>query len=241
MYEELRSKVLEGLEAGQYEVAELAKVQAEGLKKQHEEVLCSDLKAGQEECLAKVSEEHEKEMVELEDTWRIKWSEFNAHASAMKAALGTRFQKEHTEVMAKLTEPKAPRWSKTLLEQRQVEQRLSRQERFVEAAAVKEKADTRQQEEQAEWTLKCERSVALAEEQLLSKQRLEYSGLEKRLESSRLEDEAAHRTERQRLQARCRNVKAQMLSQHRIAVTVVEKKPWAHTSFLALSERVAGA
>merc|ERR1712043_35931 len=123
------------------------------------------------------------------------------------------------------TEPRNPRWSSSLLEMRTKEKLLMKQKRYPEATEVKADADTTQEKEKHAWQVKREQKIKTLEEQFLQKQRLEMSGLVKRLASGREEMKQARQVEFNRLLRRYLNVTKQLESQQKVIMQRLDKFP----------------
>lgn len=213
---------------GLYEEAELAKVQISELKVQEEGRRCEELHSQQLATRLGVDEAHMNELHEFHDVWDRKVAEYEDHARKLQAMLAERHLREHEAYLDKLereVEPRAPRWSRHLLNLRRVQETLAKQKRYSEAAVKKGLADDMEASEQVLWKEKRDMKIQSLSDQFLTKQELEAKGLEKRIHSGREEQKHSRASELERLLLRYHNVKTQLQSQQRIVSQRVEKHP----------------
>lgn len=180
-------------------------------------------------------------MWEFEESWCSKWEEYDLQVRRLQEGQTKRFREEHADFILKAKlemEPRAPTWSKSLLEQRRREDSLYREERFLEAAALKAQLDVMQQKEHAEWQQKRTEKIAAAEHLFLARQRLEKLSLEKKIDSGREDYEKAKDADLQRLVTRYNAIKAQIESQYEVALgeSTIPKAPWEPGGALCMDE-----
>mmetsp|Transcript_43375 Transcript_43375/g.114225 ORF Transcript_43375/g.114225 Transcript_43375/m.114225 type:complete len:380 (-) Transcript_43375:447-1586(-) len=226
--EQLERKRAECEGHGLYEEAELAKVQISELKVQEEGRRCEELHSQQMATRLGVDEAHMNELHEFHDVWDRKVAEYEDHARKLQAMLAERHLREHEAYLDKLereVEPRAPRWSRHLLNLRRVQETLAKQKRYSEAAVKKGLADDMEASEQVLWKDKRDMKIQSLSDQFLTKQELEAKGLEKRIHSGREEQKHSRASELERLLLRYHNVKTQLQSQQRIVSQRVEKHP----------------
>merc|ERR1719145_451557 len=168
------------------------------------------------------------ELKEFNEIWDRKAAEFEAHAAGLQNTLAARHQQEHHEHLERLrrdTEPRTPRWSRDLLNLRQIQETLAKQKKYAEAGKTKQHAEQLEAKEHSMWKAKREARIAALEEQFMHKQQLEMGGLMKRIQSGREEQKQARKTELERLLQRYNNVKSQLESQQKIIQNRTEKYP----------------
>lgn len=211
---------------GKYEEADLANSRLEQLRSHEESRRREELHSQQLSERLGVEEAHMKELQEFNTMWDSKVAEFEAHAANLQSTLSLRHQEEHKAFLDKAqreTAPRAPRWSKELLNLRKIQESLAKQKNYSEAAKVKAQNDQIQAKETAAWKAKRDTKVASLDDQFIHKQSLEMGGLLKRIHSGREEQKHARKTELERLQQRYHNVKTQMESQQTIIRQRAEK------------------
>merc|ERR1719359_2633932 len=153
---------------GKYDEAELAKVRLGQLRAHEENRRREELRSQQLAERLGVEEAHMKELQEFNEIWDKKVAEFEAHAANLQATLSQRHQEEHRDFLDKArraTAPRAPRWSKELLNLRKIQESLAKQKNYSEAAKTKQHADSIEAKENSTWKAKREAKVASLDEQ----------------------------------------------------------------------------
>lgn len=223
---------------GKYEEAELAKTRLEQLREHEENRRREELRSQQLAERLGVEEAHMKELQEFNEIWDRKVAEFEAHAANLQSTLAARHKAEHAATLEKIrkdTEPRTPRWSRDLLNLRKIQETLAKMKKYTEAAKTKAQADQVEAKEHALWKEKREGKIRGLEDQFLNKQRLEFDGLLKRIQSGREEQKQARKSELERLLQRYHNVKTQLESQQKIIQQRVDKYPLAAPMALSAS------
>merc|ERR1719324_773145 len=90
--------------------------------------------------------------------------------------LAERHAQEHATAVEKLREetlPRAPHWSRTLLEKRKVQGLLAKQKRYAEARRTANDVERLEVREYEAWFQRREAKIAAGEEKFLMKQKLE--------------------------------------------------------------------
>merc|ERR1719171_3382046 len=228
--EVLEKHRLECEKQGKYEEAELAKTRLTQLRQHEENRRREELRSQQLAERLGVEEAHMKELQEFNEIWDRKVAEFEAHAANLQSTLAARHKQEcdaNSQKIRRETEPRTPRWSRDLLNLRQIQETLAKQKKYAEAGKTKVHADQLEAKEHAMWKAKREARMAALEEQFLHKQQLEMGGLLKRIQSGREEQKQARKGELERLLQRYHNVKTQLESQQKIIQQRVDKYPMA--------------
>lgn len=212
-------------EEGQYLEAEELKIELQRAKFEQQRERCDDFRDSQQAFLETLRVAHHQELREFETTWCATKAQFEEHALQMVRALDARLEQEREDFRAKLQseEPRAPHYSRTVLEKRAIEERLRKQARYVEAASYKAEADALQKRELAEWQRKVNERMADAEEHFLAKQLLERSGLETRLQQILKEQTAREQAELHRMTTRFENLMSQLRTQQNIVASSMER------------------
>jgi len=213
---------------GKYEEAETAKTRLDQLRAHEENRRREELRSQQLAERLGIEEAHMKELQEFNEIWDGKFAEFEAHAASLQSTLATRHMEEHQAYLEKLrrdTEPRTPRWSRELLNQRKIQETQARMKQYAEAGKTKAQADQVEAKEHALWKSRRDGKIATLENQFLKKQQLEMDGLLKRIQSGREEQKQARKSELERLLQRYHNVKTQTESQQKIIQQRVDKYP----------------
>lgn len=166
-----------------------------------------------------VEEAHMQELQEFNEVWDGKDEEFEAHVIGLQQTLMQRHAQTLDAYRAKIekeTEPRQPKWSKEHINLKAMQDKLAKQKSYVEAAKVKEELDKLESKEYAMWKAKRDAKLAFQEEQFMTKQQMEMTGLISRIEANRNEHKLSRKKELERLLQRYHNVKKQMESQQKI-------------------------
>lgn len=228
---DLQKKTEECVSKGRYDEAEQVVLQAVKMREEEERTLYYNLLAWQDAYVEAMDSAHNAEIQHFEQAWSVSLKQYDQQAEDLREQQETRMRREYVEFKSKLIvemEPRTPRWSKTLLETRMIELRLTKQERFTEAAMMKATADSMQQREEDEWLQRRDERIQAAEDLFLSRQRMERNGLRKRVATGRCEFETARSNELRIITSRYQNTKAQVQSQQKITATFAERNPLVH-------------
>eukprot|EP00930_Biecheleria_cincta_P002397 TRINITY_DN103403_c0_g1_i1.p1 TRINITY_DN103403_c0_g1~~TRINITY_DN103403_c0_g1_i1.p1 ORF type:complete len:297 (-),score=65.50 TRINITY_DN103403_c0_g1_i1:119-949(-) len=212
---------------GKYEEAEATKQKLEQIQDQIEHKHREDMKSRQLSERLGVEEAHMKELQEFNLHWDGKVAEFETHAAGLQSQLQQRHAAEFNDAREKFhleTEPRTPRWSRELLNNRKIQDTLAKMKKYAEAAQTKKHADAIEARETEAWRQKRDAKIRGLEEQFLHKQALEMRGLTKRIVSGREEQKQARKLELERLLRRYHNVKSQLESQQKIAAWRYERQ-----------------
>lgn len=231
-YDDLILRHEELTRSGKYLQAEEVWVEAQAVKWDSEKMLCIAFKSEQRAHVKDLREVHRKQLQEFNQAWDTRVSEYRAHAASLRAALEERWRKEGQEVVAKLhaeRELRAPHWSKFYLERRRVEERLLRQRRFDEAAAVKAEADAMQETELAEFHQRREAKIQQLATSHQEWQLRQRQCFEKRVESTLENLERTRKREMGVLVSRIRNVISKVQQTQKIHATTVLANPRLHS------------
>lgn len=204
---------------GSYEEAENVKIRILQLREDLENRRRKELRDQQLAERLGVEEAHMKELQEFNEVWDRKVAEFEAHAASLQSQLDARHKNDLAAYMEKIrveTEPRAPRWSRDLLNLRKIQDTQAKIKKYSEAAKTKAQADQMEAKEQAMWKTKRDGKIQALEEQFKHKQDLEMGGLVKRIQSGREEQRQCRKSELERLLQRYHNVKTQLESHQKI-------------------------
>lgn len=191
-----------------------AKLQSREKARQHEEYQSRQIA----ERLG-VEEAHMQELQEFNEVWDGKDEEFEAHVVGLQETLMQRHAQTLDAYRAKIekeTDPRQPKWSREHINLKTMCDKLAKQKSYVEAAKVKEELDKLESKEYAMWKAKRDAKLAFLEEQFMTKQQMEMTGLISRIEANRNEHKLSRKKELERLLQRYHNVKKQMESQQKI-------------------------
>lgn len=204
---------------GSYEEAENVKLRVQQLREDLENRRRKELRDQQLAERLGVEEAHMKELQEFNEVWDRKVAEFEAHAASLQSQLDARHKNDLAAYMEKVraeTEPRAPRWSRDLLNLRKIQDTQAKIKKYSEASKTKLQADQLEAKEEAVWKAKRDTKIQALEEQFKRKQELEMGGLVKRIQSGREEQRQCRKSELERLLQRYHNVKTQLESQQKI-------------------------
>jgi len=205
--------------SGDFREAELVRVRLDKLRIQEEARQHEEFQSRQIAERLGVEEAHMQELQEFNEVWDSKDAEFDSHVILLQETLAERHMQSagaYRDKIEKETEPRIPKWSKELLNLQRTRDTLGKQKNYVEAAKVKEDTDKLERKEHGAWKTARDTKLARLEEQFLTKQHMEMSGLIARIEANRSEHKLAKKRELQRLLQRYHNVKSQMESQQKI-------------------------
>jgi len=205
---------------GRYEEADTAAARIWQIKQTEEHQRRKELESQQMAERIGIEGLHAKELEEFNEAWESKCSEFEAHAGQLQQCLADRHRADHQAYLEKMwvdTEPRAPRWSRELLNTRKIQETLVKLKKYAEAADTKSRADELEDKERNMWKAKRDMKVQALEEQFLHKQHLEMKGLLKRIQSSRDEYQAARKAELEQTLQRHLNMTVQLESRHKVA------------------------
>merc|ERR1719174_197903 len=165
----------------------------------------------------------------------LKVLDFENHAERLQVQLAERHQKEHDEYAEKLRAemlPRTPRYSRAVLDKRQVMAALVKQKRYPEAQKVRSEIESLEAKEHDQWYKARETKIVAAEDKYVQKQGLEMQGLLKRIQSGREEQRKGRKTELDRLLQRYANVKGSIETQQALVRQRADKYPqeWLHAS-----------
>lgn len=195
------------------------KAQMQALRVQKEEALLGESRPKQLLFLRAMDDSHARELEDFEATWARQAAARAEHAALLRHGLEGKHRADYGKQMERLmveTEPRAPRWSRDLLQLRKQQERMAEQTRHDEAAAVKAAADVVEAKEREAWLAARAAKIAVGVSRMLEKQHTEKAGLESRIEASRQEHEQQKIAERRRLVKRCQSVKAQACAKYNI-------------------------
>lgn len=214
---------------GKYDEADLAKRRLEQLRTQEENRRKEEMMSEQLSERLGVEEAHMKELQEFNEIWDNKVSEFEIHAANLQSTLAERHNQERVAFLEKAQldlQPRAPRWSRELLNLRKIQETQAKQKDYSAASHTKEIGDQMAARERQAWKAKRDSRLHALDKQFCHKQKLEMGGLAKRIQSGREEQKQARKTELERLLQRYHNVKTQLESQQ-----ALEKQRAAKYSF----------
>jgi len=213
-------------ESGRYEEAELARDRLAELRTQEEQRRRAELRSEQLGERLDVEEAHMKELQEFNAAWDAKFAEFEDHAQKLQEMLAERHAQDHAMVVEKLREetlPRAPHWSRALLEKRKVQQLLAKQKRYAEARSVSNDVERLEVREYEAWFQRRELKITAGEEKFIAKQKLEMEGLRKRIQSGREEQRQSRKDELMKTLRRYQNAKQAIETQQSLIRIKVEK------------------
>lgn len=207
------------IKAGRYEEAEEAQTRMHQLRELQSSRQQETLQAQHLAERISVEEIHLRELNEFNGFWDKKTVELEQRSQAMKTSLEEKHEQERAQYVEKLRRDlssKQPHFSCETLKARKLEEALVKVKKFAEAGKAKLQADQMEAKEIEEFESKRELKLAALEEKFVQKQRLEMTGLAKRLETWKAEQILARKAEFRQLVQRGHNMKKQLENQHKI-------------------------
>jgi hypothetical protein len=217
--ESLEELEQEFIKNGQFLEADLAKKKLDKLKSKDTAKLHEEFQSRQIAERLGVEEAHMQELQEFNEVWNAKDAEFETHVIGLQQTLSDRHlqaQKAYRDKIEEEAEPVKPKWSKEVLNLQRIQDTLAKQKNYQEAAKIHEELEKIESKEYAMWKAKRDAKLAFLEEQFLTKQQMEMTGLIARIEANRSEHKLSKKKELDRILQRYNNVKIQMESQQKI-------------------------
>ena len=164
-----------------------------------------------------VEEAHVLQFTEFHAAWDAKTAAFEERAAGQLAELQARHEEELRTYQQKLLVRSAyPRHSKEYFNMRKIEEYLAKNKNYVEAAALREKADELAAWEEQRWNAERQADLLAKEANLKAKLRTELEGVKNRLTSNRAELARARRRDLEMLLTRYANAKSEVERGHKL-------------------------
>jgi len=211
---------------GKYVEAEIAKNRLEELRNHEFSRRKEALRSRQIAERLGVEEAHMLEFQQFNAAWESKFSEYENKAQELDKRMKDRHSTEISAFQQKVEEAlqnARPKFSKHLLDIRQIQHTLAKQKEYAEAHKTKIKADLLEAQELDRYHQQEAQKNANKEQQYVVKQSQEIAALQKRIQTGRDELKKQRQLELERLLQRYQNVKNELESQQNIERLRAEK------------------
>lgn len=210
--EELNQEKANLVQEGRYIEAEKVKRQIEEMKINSEDQKKRDLVSHHYEELKQLEKSYNKEILDFHNQWVERMNNFKEKGRNEEILLQQSHQKECEELLVYFESnlPKSFKHSSAYLNLKQIEAGLVRQERFIEAHQVRDKADKIAKEEEERFHKQRNETIKRKFDLLIKKQNLERQKLEEKIDNEVELEEKLKETELEKIVLKYKNKKLEL-------------------------------
>uniref|UniRef100_A0A7S2CQS6 Uncharacterized protein n=1 Tax=Octactis speculum TaxID=3111310 RepID=A0A7S2CQS6_9STRA len=209
---------------GKYVEAEIAKNRLEELKLHEENRRKEAMRSRQLAERLGVEEAHMLEYQQFNMDWDRKMNEYEKHASELADAMTERHKAELRDFQENLLhKQQRPKFSRELLNLREIQRHLAMQKDYTEAHKIKLKCDALEAWELDKWKILKQQEMFQREAKFKHQKQQELLALRKRIQTGREEQKKQRELDLERLLQRYRNVKNELEAQQNLERIRMEK------------------
>ncbi|GMH65490.1 hypothetical protein TrVE_jg3587 [Triparma verrucosa] len=202
---------------GKYVEAEIAKNRLEELKLHEENRRKEAMRSRQIAERLGVEEAHMLEFQQFNMVWDKKMEAYEVHAETLVEAMKVRHTKDLKEFQRKLLQKQArPKFSRELLNLRNIQEHLAKAKDYTEAHKMKLKADALEAWEIEKWRNQKQQEMFQQEAKFKHSKQQELIALQKRIQTGREEQKKRRQLDLERLLQRYQNVKSELEAQQNL-------------------------